>query len=389
MFGKGQFLKNSFIHKVISEDDFIPLSFLSSVVGRPKRFLIDEAMKGKFKVWLRVPDGVESVVFTISEVLSSDIRVDADYLRREPGVIQHHATFAERLEGRCSPGRKGYQMIYLLVPLQTLRAADKNPPCVFEVGYQPVNIVANLDDESGYDSASGVDGYYDFTRKEFTPSVFVTCKEGDDSNVLNENRVFRLDVNKEEIFVQPFYINNYMEEVAEEMTAIKEVLFRCLGLEEMHLVDFPEKLFYTFVVMYRNVEKLRPGFEFDRDDVNQELMLFGISKKSAGYLSTLIINEGNEASRELKKYKKKSVEDGKGHFESLKVMGLFRAFQYFFDKGEEIKSSDVTSYLTVQHNYDDEAARTLSPMVSGRNKSKSWEALTGQYKLQDVRDFWS
>src|SRR5690606_38576353 len=101
-------------------------------------------------------------------------------------------------------------------------------------------------------------------RQNDMSGVFVTCNvhsEEDNLLILDERRVKRLPINEMDLYVNKSNLKSdgFFKKIADEMECHKIELLNFLDLENIEFINFPEKLFYIFVITRRNINRMNVG----------------------------------------------------------------------------------------------------------------------------------
>ncbi|MAY43457.1 MULTISPECIES: hypothetical protein [unclassified Neptuniibacter] len=351
-------------------DKFISIEELSSITGRTRAFLVEEAKHRKFEIWFQVPEDVEIRIFPVTGILNSDIRADLDYLTIAPQFSdQDYSSFYNEKTHYMVNAGTLLPMDLLLISFQDLRWNAKDSFCIFPKGIQYREIEEN--------SSSPMKHYdqYDGMRDQIQPKVFVTVKKGNKEYRLTEDRVVRLSIDNMIAFIPSYLASSYVSEMEQEFMDIRAIMLSLLDLDDICFINFPEKLFYVFVVMYRNINETKLSSKINRKKVLNELILFGIHDRLAHDFATLIINELVKNKGDRQHYRRLAMEDVVTTLGKLKAIGLFHAFKKFYISNANMRASDITEYLTSNFNYADEVARKVSPIIVGTDKDGSWKYL--------------
>jgi len=359
-------------------DEFFPLSHLCRIAALTKTSLLEEAKRRKIEVWFKVPEVADVRLFRISDVLLSEIKDELDYL----SVLSKDAfgTYGIPISDSHVVLCVGepIRMDYLLLSFQDLRWHSSSGLCVFMEGVRKEDV----EDPSvnGGDAAKSAQyQHYNFMQNDvLLPRVFITCKKDfkipKGTLTLDEERVQRNDIAEMDLYVE--YIDllkrSYISSLASEMEEFKSYLLRLMDLEDMPFVDFPEKLFYIFVITCRNLGRAKLGQSIERKLVVDELVIVGFGKKLAGDIATLIVNTKSSSGKRAK-FKKTAGISEEDQLRSLNIMRLFEAFSVHYKANPDFGANQILISLTTKFDYPDEAARKISPLVAGTDSSESWK----------------
>lgn len=375
---KSQFFIYFISEKLKELDEFFLLSDLGKIAGLTQDSLLEEAKNRSIEVWFKPPENTDVRMFPLRDLLLSEIKEELDYLAVVSGdAFGSYYDFATDEHVQISLGAP-HSIDYLLLSFQDLRWHATGELCVFMEGVRKECIENATDNEIGYAEDIRYQHYNSVKHVNHVPQVFITCKKNSNELVgrmtLDEDRVERFDVDKLDLYVEKTKLLTlgYKKKLIDELEGFKASLLQFLGLEDMSFADFPEKLFYIYVITIRNIGRAPTGEKISRGMVKSELIVIGIEEKLADDIASLIINKkGSSGSgRGFKKIDGRTKEES---FESLKIMGLFAAFKERNNVGGKLSAANITSYLTEHWDYADEAARKISPIVTGTNKSGSWK----------------
>ncbi|MCK9503828.1 MAG: hypothetical protein M0Q95_06560 [Porticoccaceae bacterium] len=359
-------------------DEFFPLSHLCGIAGLSKNSFLEEAKRRNIEVWFKPPEDADIRLFPIRDVLLSQIKSELDYLSVLSGdAFGSLGILIPDTHVLVSVGVP-MDMDYLLISFQDLRWHTSNQLCIFMEGVRKEDN-KYLQGNGGEGSESSQYRHYKFVQNDDSlPKVFITCekqKEKPDRPItLDEERVRRIEVNKMNLYVEKtkLLVLGYRKALISEMEEFKSYLLRLMDLEAMPFLDFPEKLFYIFVITCRNLDRAKLGERVNRKLVVEELVIVGFGKKLAEDIATLIVNTKSSSGKRKRFLKRAGISDD-DQLRSLNIMSLFKAFAEHYKAGRDFEANEILRSLTVDFGYPDEAARKLSPLVAGTDDSESWK----------------
>lgn len=363
-------------------EEFFPLSSLCKIAGVTQAYFLKEAERRNIELWFKLSDKKDEIdlrLFQLSQVLVSDIKEEMDYLSAfsgdDFGSCKNWAPESYYTQSVGEP----MAMDYLLLSFQDLRWHASGRFCIFMEGVREVPYENSADTEKK-GAIKNTYQHYNFLKDDrSSPRVFIACKKQSEecdqkSTMLDEDRVQRFAVNELELYVEKIKFNELgcLMKLIQEMEVFKDSLLRMLNLEDMPFVDFPEKLFYIFVITCRNLHRTNWGEKIDGKMVENDLKTRGFNNKSAKDISSLITNT-RTPSGDRKKFKKIAGVSEEESLQSLNVIGLFKAFKKHYNKKGGLKASEIAVCLTSECEYTDDLARKISPLIVGTDADESWK----------------